>query len=109
MTVTAATSTAVATLARKRATRQSATFYSQIAGIPCGIVVDSYISVAPHRGSTWACDSDWGHYGYEDFEFTVVGRKGYPAKWLEKKMGKYDVARIQKEYEEILTVYCSIV
>ena len=31
-------------------------------------------------------------------EFTILDRKGYPAGWIEKKLTKDDVARIEKEY-----------
>lgn len=79
-----------------------ATFDSTIAGIPCGILVESYLSVPPWKGSAYDCPSDLDYYGYCEFDFTVLDRKGYVADWLTKKMTDDDFTRIQKEYEDII-------
>lgn len=76
-------------------------FETDIAGIPCGIVVDYYLNVPPWRGSAYDCPSDWDYYGYTEFEFTVVDRKGYRADWLAKKLTPGDEARIREEYEQL--------
>jgi hypothetical protein len=45
--------------------------------------------------------SDWDHYGgWSDVEFEVYDRKGYKAKWLEKKMTAEDEKRIINELTE---------
>ncbi len=72
---------------------------AHIAGIPCLIDVD-YCDVQPGLGPS--ADSDWDCYGSTDIGFTVLDRKGYPAKWLERKMTDKDVSEIEcqilKEY-----------
>ena len=68
-----------------------------IQGIPCGIHVDSYVNVAPFMGSPWECYSDLDYYGYIEIEYTILDRKGYPAKWLEAKLTPDDDERIQRE------------
>lgn len=67
-----------------------------IAGMPCQIVVTTSNSV---KGSySHDAPSDWDYYGYDEFEFDVYDRKGYPAPWLEKKMTDKDYARIKDEW-----------
>lgn len=36
----------------------------------------------------------------EEFEFNVLDRKGYPARWLEDKMTEDDEVRILAEYKD---------
>ena len=49
-------------------------FESQVQGIPCKVL-------------------------FTKDEFTILDRHGYPAEWIEKKLTKDDVARIEKEYQ----------
>lgn len=49
--------------------------------------------------NTWA--SDWDYYGgWFDVEFELYDRKGYRAKWLERKMASADEDRIIQELVE---------
>jgi hypothetical protein len=66
--------------------RHTADFETRVAGIPCGVVIDSYHYQPRFKGSPQLCDSDVDYYGYETIEWFLVDRKGYPAKWLEKKL-----------------------
>lgn len=53
-----------------------------ISGIPCLLGVTYCVQVKGDR-NTW--DSDMDFYGYSECEYEVLDRKGYRAKWLEKK------------------------
>ena len=56
----------------------------RIAGIPCLIGVIGYDCV---EGSyNYFADSDVDYYGYTESEWDVLDRKGYRAKWLERKL-----------------------
>jgi hypothetical protein len=86
------------TPAQRRAARVAGALPATIAGIPCLIEVDSYAVV---KGS-FARDaaSDWDYTGYTEIEFTVLDRRGYPARWLEGKLtetGKYAVEQLIRE------------
>ena len=59
-----------------------------VCGIPCGVVIESFNDVPPWKGSASTCPSDVDYYGYVDIEWFLIDRKGYPAKWLERKMDK---------------------
>ena len=65
------------------------TFDSHVAGIPCQINVTLLTESIP---ATWD-DPECGG----DFEFEVLDRKGYRAKWLEKKLTPADEQRIFEE------------
>ena len=77
-------------------------FESTIAGIPCGIVVDYYVCVPPFQGSAHLCDSSDDYYGFTEFEYTVLDRKGYKAAWLEAKATSKDGDRLCEEYRDTL-------
>jgi len=72
---------------------------SHIQSIPCQIEVTLF---RHHPGSgnryTATCPSDY--YGDTEIEFEVYDRKGYRAKWLERKLTAEDVARIEREIIE---------
>jgi hypothetical protein len=70
---------------------------SQIAGIPCLIQIDRCFVQKPMG---LRADSDWDCYGYKEVEFTVLDRKGYPAKWLERKLTDDDTDRIETQILE---------
>jgi len=78
------------------------TFTSYIAGIPCGILVNHHEVIQPWSGTVSTCPSDLDYYGYTEFDFTVLDRKGYYADWLTKKLTDEDEKRILNEYEALL-------
>lgn len=68
---------------------------ARIKGIPCLIKMTAGYYQEPWRGSSYNCPSDWDYYGgWFDVDFEVYDRKGYRAKWLEKKMTAEDEAQI---------------
>lgn len=73
---------------------------TRVAGIPCIAAVTSY-AYAPHgRGSArqYSSPEDW--LGFEEIEFEIADRKGYPAAWLADKMSPKDKTRIEQEISE---------
>lgn len=58
-----------------------------IQGIPCQILIGSYHKQKP-LGTR--ADSDVDARGYVEAEYTILDRKGYQAKWLERKMTQDD-------------------
>ena len=42
------------------------------------------------------------YYGYEEIEFSVLDRKGYPAAWLERKLGPRERERITDEISQAM-------
>jgi hypothetical protein len=73
---------------------------STIAGIPCLIGVTSFNRVEPSY--SYAASSDFDYYGYTEADWVVLDRKGYKANWLEKKLSRSDIARIDSEISEAL-------
>ena len=82
-------------------------FASQVAGIPCIIRVESYFKQRAWRGSAHNCPSDWDYYGYEEIEYSVLDRKGYPAAWLERKITTKEHSRITEEVLQVMAEECS--
>ncbi|MDD5152024.1 MAG: hypothetical protein PHC28_16345 [Flavobacterium sp.] len=73
-------------------------FESRVCGIPCIIKVNTFHI---QKGSfDYNETNDWDYYGYEDIEFEVLDRKGYRAKWLERKMKERDIDKVQQEIKE---------
>lgn len=72
-------------------------FPTYISGIPCQCVVTYATPVIPMRvyGPGFA-DADPPEGG--DFDFYIVDRKGYRAKWLEHKITSKDVDRLYEEF-----------
>ena len=72
-------------------------FNTHIQGIPCQCEVLAYYPEEPMRitGSGWG---DAIEAEPEEFEFRILDRKGYPAKWLEDKLDKDDPDRLLREY-----------
>ena len=62
----------------------------RIAGIPCLIRVNTYVRVKPWRGSPSSCPSSDDYYGYTECEWELCDRKGYRARWLDKKFTRYE-------------------
>ena len=69
-------------------------FESKVAGIPCKVRVTYY---TPYVPASYNGPAEGG-----DFEFELLDRKGYRAKWLEAKVTEADVDRLEKEYEDYL-------
>ncbi len=76
-------------------THYEAEIESTVAGIPCIIGVTHYESVEGSYNYNAASDMDY--YGYSEAEWEVLDRKGYKAAWLEKKLTKSDIVRIEEE------------
>ena len=74
--------------------KQAYDFESSVAGIPCKVKVTYATKLIP---ASWDGPEEGG-----DFEFELLDRKGYRAKWLEKKLTDKDVERLEKEYEKYL-------
>ena len=70
---------------------------TRIAGIPCKVRVIHFTPRVPAQltGLPENCYPEEGG----EIEFTVLDRKGYRAPWIEKKLTKDDVERIEREYE----------
>lgn len=86
-------------------------FKSTVCGIPCTVLVTSYIPYDPGRtyGPPEQCYPPEGG----EMEFELYDRKGYRAKWLEQKLEnlsweEYDIeyARLFEEYEKLVKDYC---
>lgn len=71
-----------------------ADFETTVAGIPCGIVIDSYTPYMP-RG----CDDPGEPEGWE---YTIVDRNGYRSDWIESKMDKNDEQWLDIEIKEFI-------
>ena len=80
----------------KPQTRECADFETTVAGIPCGVVITSYVGARPFRQHTFAgagpgdCDAPED----EDVEWRLVDGDGYPAQWLEEKLNDDDATSI---------------
>jgi hypothetical protein len=70
-------------------------FSSKVAGIPCTIGV---VEFSWSRGSySYNAASDMDYYGYVEFAYDVLDRRGRKAEWLERKLTDADVERLQEE------------
>jgi hypothetical protein len=71
---------------------------THVQGIPC--LVDP-VRVRRYPGSfSYNAASDLDYYGYDEVEFDVYDRRGRAAPWLEVKMTRDDVERIEGEILE---------
>lgn len=66
---------------------------THIQGIPCKIEMTSGFYLTPSHNFNAPSDIDF-YGGWQDVQFEVYDRRGYRAKWLEKKMTSNDVCRI---------------
>ena len=76
-------------------------FQTKVCGIPCTVVVTLYRKAIPMRiyGSGFGdCDPPEP----EEFEFHLLDRKGYPAKWLEDKLTPADEQQIYEDFQNYL-------
>lgn len=73
-----------------------ADFTTTIAGIPCGIAIDSYKPALEWKQHTFpgAGPGDCDPPELAEVEFTVLDRKGYPAQWLRNKA---DESKLESE------------
>ena len=71
-------------------------FATQINGIPCLCQVDAYSPGSPMR-ITGTGFGDAEPPEYEEFEFTILDRKGYKAPWLQRKLTSADASRLTEE------------
>ena len=76
-------------------------FPTYIAGIPCQCNVIYATPLIPMRVyGPGMEDADPPEGG--DFEFEILDRKGYRAKWLEPKITPKDVDRLYEEYRILM-------
>ena len=73
------------------------TIQTRLAGIPCQIAVTDFRRV---EGSySYNAPSDADFYGYTDYDYEVLDRRGRPAPWLEKKVSQADIdEKIMEQY-----------
>lgn len=72
-------------------------FDTKVSGIPCICRVDVYHRAKPGRIS--GDPDDCFPPEPSEFEFSILTRKGKPAKWLEKKLTDDDIQRLEDEWE----------
>lgn len=70
---------------------------STVAGIPCQIHAFDIRHQKPFNGPAHLCDSDLDFYGYFEFDFEVLDRRGRKADWLAKKLTRNDELQIEEE------------
>lgn len=74
------------------------TFPTTIAGIPCLCRVDYYQAAEPYRvnGATLEAPEE------QEFEYTILDRRGRAAPWLARKVKRTDEKRLLEEYHDTL-------
>lgn len=79
--------------------REIPNFNTTVSGIPCGVVIDSYILGKAWRQHTFPGAGPGDCDPPEEAEVTwhLVDRKGYYAGWLEAKLTPKDYTRIDEE------------
>lgn len=71
---------------------------TRLAGIPCQIAVSNFKRV---KGSySYNAPSDLDYYGYTDYDYEVLDRRGRPAAWLERKVSEAEIDDIIMAYFE---------
>ncbi len=77
---------------------------SRVAGIPCVIGVTRYdcYSPASASGQPELCSPACGGVG----DWVVLDRRGRPAPWLEKKLTRDDIERIDDEIYDVMEDAC---
>ena len=70
--------------------KQPYDFETTVAGIPCKVRIMYY---TPYIPESYNGPAEGG-----DFDFELLDRKGYRAKWLEAKVTEQDTARLSAEY-----------
>ena len=74
----------------------------RVAGIPAVADITHFVHVPPFSGSSHICDSSDDYYGYTEIEWDLLDRKGYPAKWLKKKLTAKEKFQIESDLIETL-------
>lgn len=72
-------------------------FDTKISGIPCICRVDHYRPAVPDHWGARMEDAEQG--SPEEFDFTILTRRGKPAPWLERKLTDQDRERLAEEWE----------
>lgn len=78
-------------------------FDTKVAGIPCICRVDHYRPAVPDRLTGRWEDAEQG--SDEEFEFSILDRRGRPAAWLERKLTDKDRERLAEEWEATVLEY----
>lgn len=71
----------------------------RVAGIPAKVDV-TYYRHQPAMGPR--ADSDVDCYGYTDMDWTLLDRRGKPAKWLEAKLTPEVIEDINEQIEQAI-------
>lgn len=73
---------------------------TRISGIPATLDVHRATYTAPNHRA----DSDWDYYGGWTIEYTICDSKGRPAPWLEAKVNSKDLAELEGQIIEAMSV-----
>lgn len=74
------------------------TIQTRLAGIPCQIAVSNFHSI---KGSySYNAPSDLDYYGFVEYDYQVLDRRGRPAAWLERKVSTDEIDDIIMAYFE---------
>lgn len=76
-------------------------FDTRVQGIPCEVKVTYYTPTVP--ALRFGHPDRWMPEEPAEFEYELYDRKGYRAKWLERKVTDKDDDNIFEEYLHILT------
>ena len=68
---------------------------TQVAGIPCQILITSYYPATPMK--YWKAEEYWQPPQEEEIEWEVLDRRGRPAPWLARKLSPADRRDIEKD------------
>ncbi len=65
------------------------TIQTRLAGIPCQIAVSNFHRI---KGSySYNAPSDLDYYGFVEYDYQVLDRRGRPAPWLERKVSEAEI------------------
>lgn len=80
----------------KNLNKYQAVIETKVHGIPCQIGVISYDHV---KGSfNYSASSDLDYYGYSESDWELLDRRGYAARWLERKADFNKIEEIISNY-----------
>lgn len=79
-----------------------AEFEWKVAGIPCIVAITRFNRSQGWAGSPESCPSSEDYHGGCEVEFEILDRKGYKAKWLERKLSSQDTDEIEHKAMELL-------
>jgi hypothetical protein len=72
-------------------------FTTKVAGIPCICRVTNFTDVI--SANLDGDPDNWTPEEGGEFEYDILDKKGYKAKWLEKKLTKEDDERLYSEFK----------